>query len=308
MSIKKIRKLILPILAIFGILFTLFMIFRGAKKAPAGPVVFAPPESPYKHHVAGIGVIESVYKNIPLGIPFVDIITHVYVRVGDVVQKNAPLFTLDTRAFDAQMQESLQTLRYAQINFEDKKTQYSFYERLKNRSAVSEQEYTRAFYQMELAQQQVATAQEAVNVIKTNIERSTVLSPIDGEVLQLNVRPGQLATADGYAGEPLILFGDTKYYHLRVDIDEEDAWRIVKGSPAQAYVRGNATITFPLEYVYTEPYIVPKKVLTGANSERVDTRVLQVVYRFEKDTYPIYAGEILDVYIEALPNEGSLCI
>lgn len=302
-----IRAFGLPLLAVLGIAFTLFMIFRGAKKAPIAPIVYQPPVSPFDHYVAGIGMVESVYKNIPIGIPFVDIITDIYVKVGDVVEEGAPLFTIDTRTLTAQYNDALEALRYAEINYEDKQAQYAFYERLQDKSAVSEQLYTQTYYQKELAKQQVANAKGTLQVIQTNIERSTARSPIAGKVLQLNIRKGQLARADGYDGQPLILFGDTTYYHVRVDIDEEDAWRVVKGAPAQAYVRGNASITFPLQYVYTEPYILPKKVLTGANSERVDTRVLQVVYRFAKDSYPIYVGEILDVFIESLPSKDASC-
>lgn len=308
MSKHILRKYILPLAALIGIGFTIFIIFWGAREAPIAPIVYAPPVSPFEHYVAGVGMVESVYKNIPLGIPFVEIISKIYVQVGEVVQENTPLFMVDTRSFEAQYNEAEEYLRYAQINYEDKKTQFDFYQRLQEKTAVSEQEFQQAFYQKELAQQQVENAKGALQVIQTNIDRSTVLSPIEGEVLQLNIRVGQLATVDGYDGKPLILFGDTDYYHLRVDIDEEDAWRIVAGAPARAFVRGNSAISFPLEYVYTEPYIIPKTVLTGANTERVDTRVLQVVYQFAKDNYPIYAGEILDVYVDALPHKGEACI
>jgi len=50
--------------------------------------------------------------------------------------------------------------------------------------------------------------------------------------------------------------------------------------------------------VRIEPYVIPKKSLTGDNTERVDTRVLQVIYRFERPSFPIYAGQQVDVFIE----------
>ncbi len=67
--------------------------------------------------------------------------------------------------------------------------------------------------------------------------------------------------------------------------------------------RGNSRISFPLEYVYTEPYIVPKKSLSGSDIERVDTRVLEVVYQFNREDLPVFMGQLLDIYIEAKPNE-----
>ena len=56
--------------------------------------------------------------------------------------------------------------------------------------------------------------------LKINLERLVVRALVDGEVLQVHVRPGQ------YAGlvwnEPLIVLGDIHELHVRVDIDEQD--------------------------------------------------------------------------------------
>jgi hypothetical protein len=44
-----------------------------------------------------------------------------------------------------------------------------------------------------------------------------------------------------------------------------------------------------------EPFIVPKQSLTGDSTERVDTRVLQVIYRVEPDRAPLFIGQQLDI-------------
>ena len=49
-----------------------------------------------------------------------------------------------------------------------------------------------------------------------------------------------------------------------------------------------------------EPFVVPKKSLTGDNSERVDTRVLQVIYQFDRPAgRALFVGQQMDVYIDA---------
>ncbi len=50
-----------------------------------------------------------------------------------------------------------------------------------------------------------------------------------------------------------------------------------------------------------EPYVLPKLTLTGRTTERTDVRVLQVVYEFEHAEWPVYAGQEVDVFIEAAP-------
>lgn len=303
-EVKMFRRMGLPLVAVIGILFCIYMVRVGARKPPVVPIYFPPPVVPYEHFIAGEGIIESVFKNIQITVPFPEIVSDVYVEVGALVKKGDLLFKLDTRRLEAQLAGSMQELKRAEIDYENKKTQFSFYEKLKDKSAVSELTYKTAFYARELAQQQIDVVKGQIGVIKADIERSKICAPIDGEVLQLNIRIGQAALLNPFDKLPQILFGDTTTYHLRVDIDENNAWRYSKGSAATAFLRGNSKISIPLEFEYSEPYMIPKKSLTTADTEQVDTRVLQAVYRFKKNKYPVFAGQVLDVYIRSEPHGG----
>jgi hypothetical protein len=88
---------------------------------------------------------------------------------------------------------------------------------------------------------------------------------------------------------------------VRVDVDENDAWRFQPASKAAAFVRGNRELKADLSFVRVEPYVLPKRSLTGESTERVDTRVLQVVYAFDRGVIPVYVGQQMDVFIEAKP-------
>jgi len=77
------------------------------------------------------------------------------------------------------------------------------------------------------------------------------------------------------------------------------------GSPAVAYLKGFTDKAIPLTFDRIEPYIVPKRSLTGDNRERIDTRVLQVIYRFEKPAFSVYVGQQVDIYIERSNNPGG---
>ncbi len=69
--------------------------------------------------------------------------------------------------------------------------------------------------------------------------------------------------------------------------------------------RGNGSLKIPLEFVRFEPYVIPKKSLTGDSTERVDTRVLQVIYRVKDQNAPLHVGQQMDVYIEAPIASGA---
>ncbi|MFN0011987.1 MAG: HlyD family secretion protein [Phycisphaerales bacterium] len=156
---------------------------------------------------------------------------------------------------------------------------------------------------VEVARAQVDAATAQVEAAKTEVERLTVKAPVDGQILQVNVRPGEFAQA-GAMAVPLMLLGATQTLHVRVDIDENDAWRIRPEAKAHGSLRGNKDLKTDLAFVRIEPYVVPKRSLTGDGAERVDTRVLQVLYAFPRAALPVYVGQQMDVFIEA-PMAGG---
>ncbi len=295
------RKYLLPALAFFGLCLALFMVFYGARTPPTPPIEFPPPSPPYKHYVAGAGIVEAASLDINIGTPFNEIVTDVFVKVGAEVKKGDPLFQLDIRTLKAQYQEAKEKWDVALTNYEDKKTELSLYQSLKDKRAVSENEFNQVYYAAESALKQVKEFEATMEVTASRIERSTIVAPIDGQVLQINVRVGETADVNPFDNKAHMLFGQTNPLHIRVEVDEDDAWRVEKGAEAFAYVRGNSSISVPLKFLYIEPFIVPKTALTGDNQERVDTRVLQIIYQFNREDLPIYPGQIMDIYIKGLP-------
>jgi len=158
---------------------------------------------------------------------------------------------------------------------------------------------------IEVARAAVALAESQIDGIKTNLERLTVRAPMDGEILQLNVRLGQYAAFAWK--EPMIVLGDIHRLHVRVDIDENDLAYFSRGAQAVATLKGRPSVRFPLKFVYVEPYVIPKQSLTGYNSERVDTRVLQVVYELpEERPVDVFVGQQMDVYLKAATVSRSV--
>jgi HlyD family secretion protein len=150
---------------------------------------------------------------------------------------------------------------------------------------------------LEVAGVESAAAEAQVRSAEIELERLVIRAPFAGQVLQLNVRAGEFAQA-GTASTPLAILGVVTPLHVRVDIDENDAWRFQDGASAVGSVRGNSSIRATLRFEYLEPYVVPKKSLTGDTSERVDTRVMQAVFSFDRGDFPIHVGQQMDVFVE----------
>ncbi|MDX2149776.1 MAG: biotin/lipoyl-binding protein [Bryobacteraceae bacterium] len=154
---------------------------------------------------------------------------------------------------------------------------------------------------LEVARGEVREAEQRVERVEADLARLTVAAPLAGRVLQVKLRAGEYAQA-GALAQPLMLLGAVDQLHVRADIDEKDAWRVRPGAPAVASIRGNAERKFDVAFVRLEPYVVPKKNLTGDATERVDTRVLQAIYALPAGA-PVYAGQQMDLSIQA--SEGG---
>lgn len=308
-------KYILPLLAILGFAFGIFTVVQGDRPVPESKPVSEPAESPFKTFITGAGIIEAESRNIEIGTPLSGIVQKLNVEVGNQVKAGASLFVLDDRDALAELKmrkaeliKAKAGLLEAEARLADTKTMRRLIESVTDKRAVSTEEVdkrrnaeTIAKAAVESARAGIQQAEAGIVKATTTLERLRVQAPIDGEVIQVNIRPGEFAQA-GTLSTPLVVLGRLDALHVRVDIDENDAWRFNKNGKAVAFLRGNRQFKTDLTLAYVEPYVVPKKSLTGDSTERVDTRVLQAIYRFQGDRLPVYVGQQMDVYIEA-PDE-----
>ena len=139
-----------------------------------------------------------------------------------------------------------------------------------------------------------------VRAAEVALELRTVRAPVSGTVLRVEVQPGEHVNA---GGAPSVVLGSLDTLLVRIDIDENEAWRIERGARAMASLRGNSSRRAELAFVRIEPYVIPKRSLTGLSTERVDTRVLQVIYSMKADALNAFPGQQVDVFIEANPRD-----
>jgi HlyD family secretion protein len=154
-------------------------------------------------------------------------------------------------------------------------------------------------YDKEVARAAVAQAKSQVERVKTQLERLTVRALIDGDILRVDVRPGEHVGTT--PGRPLLLLGNLHQLHVRVSIDEHESPRFRIGAAARARLKGVSQAEYALTFVRVEPFVVPKPSLTGSSTERTDTRVLQVIYAIGAHREPLYVGQQMDVFISSHP-------
>jgi multidrug efflux pump subunit AcrA (membrane-fusion protein) len=306
------KRFVLPLIGFLAAGWATYSIARTTPRRESTAPPSPPPASDFRDTVAAVGVIEASTENIAVGTPLSGIVPKVFVHAGDAVKSGDPLFELDTRQLRAELEVRRQAravagsrVRVAEARLDDLRRLLAFAEQVKDKRAISGEEISRrrsaaqtAAAELDEARAQVAAAEAQIHAMAVEIERSTVRSPIDAEVLQVKLRVGEYAAASAGA-QPLILLGRSKPLHVRVDVDEHEGWRVHAGASAMGRLRGNAELKSPLTFVRFEPFVVPKRSLTGDSTERVDTRVLQIIYQVERDDLPLFIGEQLDVFIDA---------
>ena len=307
-------KYVLPMLAVSGLVFAVVVVRAGNRPVPTSQPVAQPAAAPFAAYIAGAGIVEARSENIAVGAPVSGVVTGVLVKVGDTVKAGQPLFKIDDRDLQAELMTraaGVETARaaiaVAEASLADARNQFAMYEQMhqSDARAVSRDEFDRRRFavataeaRLQQARAELGGAQAAVDAVRTLIDRTTVRAPVDGEILQARIRPGEFASA-GPAATPLLLLGDVTKLRVRVDVDENDAWRLNRDARARAFLRGNSRLATDVTFVRVEPYVVPKRNLTGESTERVDTRVLQVLFEFDRSALPAYVGQQMDVFIEA---------
>lgn len=290
------RHFMLPVLAVLGFVATAIAVVLGSPESSEAPAAPPSPRIPYAAYVAGAGLVEARQENIPIGTLVAGIVTAIPVRWGDQVKPGDVLFQIDDRDLQAQLPPALAKVKQSEAALSQASMQLKLAESVPDPRAVSREDMANRRTNVAMATTALAAAQADVERIRDEIGLRTVRARTMGRVLQINIHPGEYAQAGG--GTNLMLLGDDTRLLVRASIDQNDAWRVVPGSAATAFMRGNPNVVIPLHFERIEPTIVPRAVLTGDSAERVDTRVLQVVYSFDPARLPVFVGQVLDVYID----------
>lgn len=330
-------KYLLPLVAVLGIAYAGYRTYAGRPDdqllapvmAPAGASKGASsiasasssPSAGTAGRVAGAGVIEPSSEVIAVAPHVSGVVAAVHVAAGEQVKRGQPLFTLDAREATsllavrtAEVGSLQRGVDVARAEMTDKQALLMLYQGISDERAMVREELLKRRAAVELAQArlrasqaQAAAAQAGVRQSRTQLDLLTVRAPLDATVLQLRVRPGEFASTANPVNQAYLTLGRTMPLHVRVDFDESDVSRLPLGQAANIYVRGATgasgapSSSVSAQFVRAEPVISPKRSLTNAADERVDTRVLQVIYALPAGATGFFVGQQVDAFLAAAP-------
>ncbi len=321
------RNKLLVALAIIGILAGFGSAYVYGIKQKPQPPAFTPASNPYEKGIYANGIIESYQssgENINIYPEVPGVVSRIFVAEGQHVTAGTPLLMLDdsVQRATAEQQEAQAESAKAQIGLtranlkslqdtlDKQKKSYDL-----DPKSVSKDTLDTALNAVEVGKENVSVAQKqyeaalkAYQASKVLLSKYVIKAPAAGTALSINTAVGSYistqGTYDSYTGgiDPPIVMGEgnsQNYIGLRCYVDEILISRLPQPSKmhARMSIRGT-NINIPLEYLRAQPYVTPKIELSDQKTERVDVRVLPIIFRFERpEDISLYPGQLVDVYI-----------
>jgi HlyD family secretion protein len=313
-----------------GLLVAIVSAYLFAEQPGVLPPAFRPAANPYASGIYAVGIVESAQaqgSNINIYPEVTGPITQVLIAEGDQVHEGDPLLRIDDsvqRAIAEQQQSQAQAaddqlakqersylLDPKSVSGNDLDNARNAQKIAKTNLAVIEKQYalTKAgawTYDIQNQDKQYIALSKGYAASAALLAKYTIRAPTDGVVRSVDATVGSYVSPQGaydpytQGFDPLIVMGtpDDKL-QVRVYVDEILIHRIGSASKmdAQMFIRGTDT-HLPLTFVRIQPFVSPKIELSDQRTERVDLRVLPLIFRFEKPRdLNVYPGQLVDVYI-----------
>lgn len=298
-------------IAALGVLSGIISMVAYNDKIPNQPPL-AVSYNPYASGLFATGIIESdqpTGTNIDIFPSVSGIVTHIFVKEGQIVEQGEPLLKINSdvqQAIVAKDQATVRLNEAALKNLEAQHAKYVAAQKLNPRS-VSRNDVDQAKNAVIAARKNVAAASKQYLADRALLEKFTVKSPDKVKVLRISTAVGDyIAPRGGYNSynntlQPpvqLALFNPSLV--VRCYLNEILVPSLPKTRPLEAtlFVRGLNNKSIPLEFVGLQPYAQPSLRLNNPNNRRVDARALPILFRFaESNELKLYPGQYVDVYI-----------
>lgn len=309
----KIKFLFL--IACLGIVAGLLSVyFYNEKIKPENPLTVS--YNPYKKGIYSTGIVESyqsngsnvnIYPEVP------GKVIAVFVTDGDMLKEGASLLAIDDSVQKETVAKDLAQVKYAEATLVSLQEQLDKIQKsyTLDPKSVSQNTLDNAINAVKIQIESVNVANRQYDADKALLDKYVIHSPVTGMVLRVGVTAGDYISPQGrydtytQAMLPAIEMGIvTPILQVRCFLDEV----LVPSMPdpkhlqATLFVRGENNKSVPLEFVRIQPYTVPKIQLSNETTERVDVRVLPIIFKFKKPSdINIYPGQLVDVYIKGKP-------
>jgi HlyD family secretion protein len=213
-------------------------------------------------YVTATGTLNPV-SSVELGSQVSGAIKNVFVDFNSVIKKGDPLAEIDPIPFRAQLKQAQADLNKAKADAETAKALQRANDELYKKRLISKEEYDDSKSKYSSATATLDQAKAALEIAKSNLDNTTIRSPIDGIVISRKVNVGQI-TSSGQAPSPLFLISeDLSKMKLDAHVSEADIGKVKEDQEVEFTVDAypNQTFKGKVSQVKNEP-ITTNNVVT----------------------------------------------
>ncbi len=180
-----------------------------------------------------------------------------------------------SQAADTEFNEAVEDLRLAEAELESKL------------AAARMSEAGPTPDDLAIAEANVEQAQAALKLAEADLDKHVIRSPIDGHVLYRHLEPGEIFDIDAEQQPPILSLGNVDRIRLRAEVDEADISRVFVGQSVMASTDALADVILRGTVVHMEGMMGRKSIRTQSTTERLDTKVREVLIDLGDDCPPM---------------------
>lgn len=159
---------------------------------------------------------------------------------GDFVVKGTPLFHIDHRPFQIELDAALANQERQKATLQEKETNFSMVNGLKESGAISAEEYERRRLAVQSSKSELLHAEAVVAEARLNLEFTTVRAPISGQVGRKLVTEGNLVSGGNENATLLTTIVQTNPIHFYVSASENDLADIISSNQERKNILGDS--------------------------------------------------------------------
>lgn len=197
---------------------------------------------------------------------------------GDRVKKGQFLVQLDQEFYKAEVEQNKSNVKFSHAGFAKSKSEYERVQKLFDSKLASTAELEIAKSTFEQAKAQVEQSEAMLNQSQDNLAKTTIYSPMDGVVSQLNKKVGEMAMGSQFTLDVIMVVADLAKMRSETEIDENDVVSVSLGDTAKVSIDAYPDTTF--KGVVTE--IANTGTTTGSGTQNEVTNFLVKVLMIEK--------------------------
>lgn len=278
---KKYSKLIMA--ALIAVIFIGTFVFLYQKSQPK-PVVYSE-FTPKVTDISKVTVITGKIEprdEVSVKPQISGIITHLYKQAGDMVSAGEVIAKVKVIPDMGQLSSAEARVRLAGINLKQAQVDFDREESLYRQRLVSEEEYDKQKQALSQAREEMAAAQDALEVVRDGVSKSNanasstlIRSTISGLILDVPVKVGNTVVLSNTFndGTTIATVANMNDLIFRGNIDETEVGRLVEGMPMKITVGALQDLRFDAVLEYVSPKAVENN---GANQFEVKAAVTAV--------------------------------